>query len=79
MNIEIHHADVEARIQRQIEATGARSPEEALVRLLETEEEQDRWLLEPGKRSTPKSGEASSNSIAAKGFRKTNWTPTRTT
>jgi hypothetical protein len=46
MNIEIHDAALEARIQKQIQATGAASPEEALLRLLETQEEQDRWLLE---------------------------------
>jgi hypothetical protein len=46
MNIEIRDMALEARIQRQIQATGAASPEEALLRLLETQEEQDRWLLE---------------------------------
>ena len=46
MNIEIHDIALEARIQRQIQVTGAGSVEEALVRLLETQEEQDRWLLE---------------------------------
>lgn len=46
MNIEIHDAALEARIQRQIQATGARNVEEALLHLLETKEEQDRWLLE---------------------------------
>jgi len=46
MNIEIHDPALEARIRRQIHATGAASPEEALLRLLETQEEQDRWLLE---------------------------------
>jgi hypothetical protein len=46
MHIEIHDAAVEARIKRQIQATGARTPEEALLHLLETQEEQDRWLLE---------------------------------
>jgi hypothetical protein len=46
MNIEIHDADLEARIQRQLEATGSGSVEEVLLRLLETQEEQDRWLLE---------------------------------
>jgi hypothetical protein len=46
MNIEIHDTALEARIQKQIQATGAASPEEALLRLLETQEEQDRWLLE---------------------------------
>jgi hypothetical protein len=46
MNIEIHDSVLEARIQRQIQATGAASAEEALLRLLETQEEQDRWLFE---------------------------------
>lgn len=46
MNIEIHDTALEARLKRQIQATGAASPEEALLRLLETQEEQDRWLLE---------------------------------
>jgi hypothetical protein len=46
MNIEIHDTAIEARIQRQIQATGAASAEEALLHLLETQEEQDRWLLE---------------------------------
>ncbi len=46
MNIEIHDTALEARIQKQIQATGSGSVEEALIRLLETQEEQDRWLLE---------------------------------
>ena len=46
MNIEIHDTALEARIQKQIQATGYGSVEEALIRLLETQEEQDRWLLE---------------------------------
>ena len=46
MNIEIHDTALEARIQKQIQATGAASAEEALLNLLETQEEQDRWLLE---------------------------------
>jgi hypothetical protein len=46
MNIEIHDTALEARIQKQIQATGAASAEEALLRLLDTQEEQDRWLLE---------------------------------
>ena len=29
-----------------MQSTGAASPEEALLRLLDTQEEQDRWLLE---------------------------------
>ncbi len=46
MNIEIHDTALEARFQKQIQTTGAASAEEALLRLLETQEEQDRWLLE---------------------------------
>ncbi len=46
MNIEIRDAALEARIQKQIQSTGTGSVEEALLRLLETQEEQDRWLLE---------------------------------
>ncbi len=46
MNIEIRDPSVEARIQRQLQATGSGSVEEVLLRLLETQEEQDRWLLE---------------------------------
>jgi len=36
---------LEARIQKQLQATGS-SVEEVLLFLLETQEEQDRWLLE---------------------------------
>ncbi len=46
MNIEIHDAALEARIRKQLRATGSGSVEEVLIRLLETQEEQDRWLLE---------------------------------
>ena len=46
MNIEIHDTALEARIQKQLQATGSASVEEVLLRLLETQEEQDRWLLE---------------------------------
>ena len=46
MNIEIRNASLQARIQKQLEATGSASVEEVLLRLLETQEEQDRWLLE---------------------------------
>ena len=46
MHIEIDNPALEARLRRQIQATGAASPEEALLHLLETQEEQDRWLIE---------------------------------
>jgi hypothetical protein len=46
MNIEIRDSTLEARIKKQLQATGSTSVEEVLVRLLETQEEQDRWLSE---------------------------------
>ncbi len=46
MNIEIHDTSLEARLRKQMQATVATSPQEALLHLLETQEEQDRWLLE---------------------------------
>ena len=46
MTIEIRDAALEARIQKQLQSTGSRSVEEMLLRLLDTQEEQDRWLLE---------------------------------
>lgn len=46
MNIEIRDAALEARIKKQLQATGSTSVEEVLLRLLETQEEQDRWLSE---------------------------------
>ncbi len=46
MNLEIHDASLEARIQRQMTATGVSTIEETLQRLLDTQEEQDRWLLD---------------------------------
>ena len=46
MNIEIHDAALEARIQKLLRASGSSSIEEVLLRLVETQEEQDRWLLE---------------------------------
>ena len=46
MQIEIRDPALEARIQEQLKSTGSKSVEEVLRRLLETQEEQDRWLLE---------------------------------
>ena len=46
MNIEIRNASLQARIQKQLKATGSASVEEVLLRLLKTQEEQDRWLQE---------------------------------
>lgn len=46
MNIEIRDAALEARIRKQLQTTASGSVEEMLLRLLETQEEQDRWLLE---------------------------------
>jgi hypothetical protein len=44
VHIDINDPGLEARMQKQIEASGG--VEEALKRLLQTQEEQDRWLLE---------------------------------
>jgi putative addiction module component (TIGR02574 family) len=44
MTIEIRDASLEARIQKQLQATDSSSVEEVLCRLLDTQEEQDRWL-----------------------------------
>ncbi len=46
MNIENRDAALEARLQKQLQATGSGSVEELLLHLLETQEEQDRWLLD---------------------------------
>ena len=46
MSIEIRNPELEARIQRQLQSTRFASIEEVLQHLLETQEEQDRWLLE---------------------------------
>lgn len=46
MNIEIHDQEVAARLEKQLQRTGSESVEEVLLHLLETQEEQDRWLLE---------------------------------
>ena len=46
MQIEIQDPNLEARIKRQIESMGASSVEEAIDRLLQTQEEQDRWLTD---------------------------------
>jgi hypothetical protein len=46
MNIQIQDSVVEARLRKQMQTTGAASAEETVLRLLDTQEEQDRWLLE---------------------------------
>jgi hypothetical protein len=46
MSIEMRDAALEARIQKQLRATGSTSVEEVLEHLLDTQEEQDHWLLE---------------------------------
>ena len=46
MTIEIRDEALEARLRKQLQSTGSRSVEEVLLHLLETQEEQDRWLLE---------------------------------
>jgi hypothetical protein len=46
MTIEIRDPSLEARIQKQLQATGSASVEEVLLCLLDTQEEQDRWAME---------------------------------
>jgi hypothetical protein len=46
MEIQIRDAALEARIQKQMQATNSSNVEEVLLHLLETQEEQDRWLLD---------------------------------
>jgi hypothetical protein len=73
MQIEISDSKLEARIRKQIQSTPASSVEEVLLRLLETQEEQHRWLSEAAKRFSPRSDSASTNRGAAKEYRKTSW------
>lgn len=53
MTIEIHDVAIEARLQQQMRAMGVANAEQALVRLLQTQEEQDRWLLDNRSLSAP--------------------------
>ena len=46
MNIQIRNPALRSRIEKQRQSMGARSIEEVLLHLLETQEEQDRWLAE---------------------------------
>jgi hypothetical protein len=79
MNIEILDAALEARIQKQLQATGSRSVEEVLLRLFETHEEQDRWLSENREAINPKIKRGTINSTGARESSKTNSTPTSRT
>lgn len=44
MKIEIQDASVEARLQEQMRAMNVASAEEAILHLLESKEENDRWF-----------------------------------
>jgi hypothetical protein len=46
VTIEIGDQSLEARIQKRLQATGSASVEEVLLRVLDSQEEQDRWLME---------------------------------
>jgi post-segregation antitoxin (ccd killing protein) len=56
MTIEIRNPALEARLRKQLQATGSSSVEEGLQRLLATQEEQDRWLFENKESIREKSG-----------------------
>jgi hypothetical protein len=74
MPIVIRDSTLEARLQRQLQSTGFRSVEEVLLRLLETQEEQDRWLLENSDSINAKIRSGSNSLIAARESPKTNLT-----
>lgn len=46
MNIEIRNPTLQARLQKQLEATGSGTLEEVLLHLLDTQEGQDNWLTD---------------------------------
>lgn len=46
MAIEIRDAALEARIQKYLETSGSNSVEELLLRLIDSQEEHDKWLVE---------------------------------
>jgi hypothetical protein len=46
MTIDVHDPVLVERIRKQVAATESQTLEEALSKLLETQEEQDRWLLD---------------------------------
>ncbi len=46
MAIEIRDAALEARIQKYLETSGSKSVEELLLRLIDSQEEHDKWLVE---------------------------------
>ena len=71
MNIEIRDAALQARIQKQLQATGSGSVEEVLLRLLDSQEERIAGFRRTGRRSTRRSGAAWMNSTAAKESPKT--------
>jgi hypothetical protein len=73
MTIEIRDTALEARLRKQLQSTGSRNVEELLTHLLETQEEQDRWLSENREAIT---GVESSSSTVAKEFPTTNSTLT---
>jgi hypothetical protein len=76
MTIEIRDASLEARIRKQLQATGSSSVEEGLLRLLDTQEEQDRWLLENREEINAKIRRGIAQLDRGEGFQKTNSTPT---
>jgi hypothetical protein len=76
MTIEIYDSALEARLRKQIQSTGAASAEEALQRILETQEEQDRWLLESKDALNVKVRRGIEELDRGREFPKTNWTRT---
>lgn len=46
MNIEIRDRGIQTRLEKLAATTGSQNIEEVLIHLLDTQEEQDRWLFE---------------------------------
>ena len=76
MNMEIHDMALEARIRKQIQATGASSAEEALLPFSIRRKNRIAGCWKTRKPLRRRSGAASISSIEARVFRKINWMPT---
>ena len=73
MNIEIRDEALAARIHKQLALTGSESVEEVLFHLLETQEEQDRWLLVNRELNDEKIRRGLEQLGRGEGVPKTNW------
>jgi hypothetical protein len=65
-----------SQASKLLKSTGSRSVEEVLLHLVETQEEQDRWLSENREAINAKIRRGIEHSIAVREFRTTSWTLT---